>query len=125
MVECNFAGFLDGDMVLKIKGIEHLSAEQLQQELQRGGKFVIYQYCISVLVMSFKRNSSIYFVPAHQDKSPRRLRFIGISLLMGWWGLPWGPIWTWRTVANNIRGGIDVTKSVQISLQKRKLQHAA
>lgn len=110
---------------MKIKGIQHLSQEQLQTELQRGGKFVIYQYCVSVLVMSFKRNSPIYFIPAQEKPVKRSLRFIGISLLAGWWGLPWGPIWTWNTVRANMRGGIDVTRHVQLSLQKKGFSAAA
>lgn len=110
---------------MKIRGIEHLSHEQLQAELQRGAKFVIYQYCVSILIMSFKRNSPIYFIPAQEAASKRGFGFIGISLLAGWWGLPWGPIWTWRTVTSNMRGGIDVTKNVMLTLQKRGLQAAA
>ncbi|WP_338846161.1 hypothetical protein V8J88_20680 [Massilia sp. W12] len=103
---------------MNIKGIEHLSNEELQAELAQGARFVIFQYCISVLVMSFKRNSPIYFIPAQHKAAPRSLRFIGISLLAGWWSLPWGPIWTWRTVKNNIKGGIDVTRHVQQSLSR-------
>lgn len=107
---------------MKIKGIEHFTAEQLQAEVQRGGKFVVYQYCISILITSFKRNSHIYFIPAKQTAPKRSLAFIGISLLVGWWSLPWGPILTWRTVAANMRGGIDVTQHVATNLQKRSWQ---
>ena len=110
---------------MKIRGIEHLSPEQLQAELQRGAKFVIYQYCVSILIMSFKRNSPIYFIPAQETASKHSFGFTSISLLAGWWGLPWGPIWTWRTVVSNMRGGIDVTKNVMLTLQKRGLQAAA
>ncbi len=114
-----------GEILLKIKGIENLSAEQVQAQLQQGARFVIFQYCVSILVMSFKRNSPIYFIPAQEKTTPRSLRFIGISLLVGWWGLPWGPIWTYRTVLKNLKGGIDVTQHVQTSLQKNSFQQTA
>ena len=71
--------------------------------------------------MSFKRNSPIYFIPAQETASKHGIGFTSISLLAGWWGLPWGPIWTWRTAVNNMRGGIDVTKNVMLTLQKRGL----
>ena len=38
----------------KIVGMEDIkSGGELGQELQQGGKFVIYQYCISILVITF------------------------------------------------------------------------
>jgi len=41
----------------KIIGLEELkSGLELQQELQRGAKFVTYQYCISILIMTFKEH---------------------------------------------------------------------
>ena len=27
------------------------------------------------------------------------------SLLLGWWGIPWGPIWTIKGVIRNLAGG--------------------
>ena len=44
----------------KIVGLEGIKSDgELQQELQQGGKFVLYQYCISLLVITFKRSSKI------------------------------------------------------------------
>ena len=43
---------------MKIIGVEGLTNEQVNDEVGRGGRFVMYQYCISVLVMTFKRPSS-------------------------------------------------------------------
>jgi len=36
---------------MAIKGIENLSNAQIDEELRKGAKFVVLQYCISVLVM--------------------------------------------------------------------------
>ena len=44
-------------MATKIVGIEGMSSESLNQELQKGGKFVMFEYCISIVLMSFKRFS--------------------------------------------------------------------
>ena len=47
---------------MKIKGIEDMSGEDLTRELERGGRFLMYEYCVSLLVVTLKRSSDIYFV---------------------------------------------------------------
>jgi hypothetical protein len=101
---------------LKIIGIENMTPEQVKGELASGARFVIYQYCISVLVMSFKRASSIYFIRPDDNAFTKGLPFSLISLVLGWWGIPWGPIWTISTVVTNLRGGRNVTNEVVRSL---------
>jgi hypothetical protein len=105
---------------MKIVGIDRMSTEQINAEVQRGARFVVYPYCISVLVMSFKRSSNIHFVPAGESAAGRRAAFSGVSLLLGWWGIPWGPIWTIGTVFSNLNGGTDVTADVLASMRTRR-----
>ena len=97
---------------MAIKGIENLSNEQINAELQKGAKFVVFQYCISIVVMSFKRSSGIYFIPSGSSAAGKAAPWCALSLLVGWWGIPWGPIWTIGTVAKNLGGGTDVTAHV-------------
>ena len=40
----------------KINGLEGVTGAQLSAELKSGGKFVIYLYCLSILVITFKRS---------------------------------------------------------------------
>jgi hypothetical protein len=102
---------------MKIVGVDKMSLAELDQAVAQGGRFVFYQYCISVFVMSFKRSSSIHFVPVGQSSTKKGLPFTALSLLVGWWGIPWGPIWTIATVFKNTRGGVDVTAEVLASLK--------
>lgn len=97
---------------MRIVGIQNQTSPQITAHVQAGARFVIFQYCISILVMTFKRNSDVYFILPGESALPRGLPFIVCSLLLGWWGIPWGPIWTISTVFRNIRGGIDVTAAV-------------
>ncbi len=101
---------------MRIIGIENMSPEQLKGEVAAGGRFVIYQYCISVVVVSFKRGSDIYFIRAEDNAVTKGLLFTLCSLVLGWWGIPWGPIWTIATVVTNLRGGRNVTAEVLRSL---------
>jgi len=101
---------------VRIIGIDNMSPEQLKGEVAAGGRFVIYQYCISVVVVSFKRGSDIYFIRAEDNAVTKGLLFTLCSLVLGWWGIPWGPIWTIATVVTNLRGGRNVTAEVLRSL---------
>ena len=97
---------------MAIKGIEHLSNDEINAELRKGAKFVVFQYCVSIVVMSFKRSSGIYFIPSGTSVAGKAAPWCALSLLVGWWGIPWGPIWTIGTVAKNLGGGTDVTAHV-------------
>lgn len=102
---------------MKIIGMEGMDGRQLAFELQRGARFVIYQYCISILILTFRRPSNIYFVRVGESTVSRGLSFSLVSLLLGWWGIPWGPIYTIGSLMTNFRGGKDVTQEVLASLQ--------
>ena len=101
----------------KIIGMEEImSGGQLQQEIQQGAKFVVYQYCISLLIITFKRSSNIYFIRHEENAVVKGLPFTLLSFLLGWWGIPWGPIYTIQSVWVNFNGGKDVTKEVVASM---------
>jgi hypothetical protein len=102
---------------MQIIGIEGLTRTQVQLEVQQGARFVIYQYCISVIVMSFKRFSSIHFIRPGQSAVGRGLGWSVLSLFLGWWGIPWGPIWTIHSLWVNFSGGRDVTNEVLASMR--------
>ena len=101
---------------MKIVGTEIMSHAQIAEAVEQGGKFVIYEYCLSVLVMTFKRPSDIYFVPAGSSRVGKVAGYIVLSLLGGWWGIPWGPIYTIGSLFTNLRGGRDVTNEVLLSM---------
>jgi hypothetical protein len=97
---------------MKIKGIQNLSVQQIYDEIQAGGKFVVFDYTISIVVMTFKRPSDIYFIQSNENAIVKGLPFTFISLLLGWWGLPWGLIYTPAALYKNLSGGKDVTTEV-------------
>jgi hypothetical protein len=107
----------------KIVGMEdNKSGGELQQELQQGGKFVMYQYCISILILTFRRSSNIYFIRHEENAIVKGLPFTLLSLVLGWWGIPWGPIYTVQSVWVNFKGGKDVTKDVLASMMTASQQ---
>ena len=97
---------------MMIKGLEGMSPQDVHAELQRGGKFVVFQYVISVVLMTFRRSSDVYYVRAGESALGKGLPYTLLSLVFGWWGIPWGFIYTPLCLATNLGGGKDVTEQV-------------
>jgi hypothetical protein len=64
----------------KIKGIEEMKHGELEFELQRGAKFVLFQYCVSVIVLTFRRPSDIYFLRQGENAVVK-----GLPCCSRWW----------------------------------------
>lgn len=97
---------------MKIHGIEGMSPEDIRDETNRGGRLVVYTYCISALVVTLKRPTEVRLIRAGRNPAAASWPYTAVSLLLGWWGIPWGPIYTFETVYRNLCGGIDVTDGV-------------
>jgi len=96
----------------EIVGLDGISDEEFNHELQCGARFVIYSYCISVIILTFKRPSAIYFVRSGESRFVKGLPYTLLSLVVGWWGIPFGIIYTIWCVASNSAGGTDVTDEI-------------
>jgi hypothetical protein len=108
---------------MRMKGIEGMSISAIQDEVARGGKFVTYTYCISFIMMSMKRSSCIYFISSEENGFLKGMPFTLISVLLGWWGIPWGIIYTSSCMLTNTNGGRDVTTQVMQYLQQPTKGH--
>ena len=78
--------------------------------------FVYYQYAISIVVMTFRRGSDIFYIPPGQSRLGKGLPYSLITLLLGWWGFPWGPIYSIGSIYTNFGGGKIVTSEIFESL---------
>jgi len=103
---------------MAVKGIEGMSNEQLDLELNKGGKFVIFQYTISILVMTFRRGSDIHFIRYGESAFVKSLPYNLLTFFFGWWGIPWGPIYSIGSFVTNLGGGKDVTNEVIASVKQ-------
>ncbi|WNS45603.1 hypothetical protein [Paenibacillus sp. MMS20-IR301] len=104
---------------MNIKGIENMDYRSIESQVQQGGRFVIYTYCISIILMTFRRSSDIYFIRADGNAVTAGLKFTLLSAIVGWWGIPWGPIYTIGALITNLRGGKDVTAEVMASITEQ------
>jgi hypothetical protein len=100
---------VDGKVV---SGTEGKSVAQITHEVAHGGRFVVFQYAFSVIVMSFRRSSGIVYLAPGQAGVGPALGWSMFSCMFGWWGIPWGIFYTIGAIFRNTGGGIDVTEPV-------------
>jgi hypothetical protein len=101
---------------MQVKNVYGLTTEQIKNEVANGAKFVYFQYTISVIILTFRRNSGIYFVKSEEKHVIKGLPYTLISFFLGWWGIPWGPVYTIQSLSTNLGGGKDVTAQVMSSI---------
>jgi hypothetical protein len=109
---------------MNIKNIENLSGVDLRKLVSEGGKFVIYKYCISIVIASFNNPSDIYFIKPNHSRISPAIGFLFTNLFLGWWGIPWGPIYTIGNIAIILGGGKDVTNEVMAQINQNDHNYA-
>lgn len=95
--------------------ISQLSPEELEYILADGGRFVIYTYTISLLIISFRRSSELFLLRRGELPIKHGWPYLLISLILGWWGIPWGLIYTPQSIYYAFAGK-DVTQEVLESI---------
>ena len=101
---------------MNIRGTEGLSPADLQAEIARGARFVSYQWCLSLLVVTLKRGTRLHYLRPGETGFLPGFLWSAFSLVAGWWGFPWGPIYTIGSLWTNLRGGTDVTAAISAEL---------
>lgn len=97
---------------MQIKNIEGLSVAQIKELVSQGAEFVYFPYTVSFVLGTLKRASSIYFIRPYEGKFKYSYKHVGVNALFGWWGIPWGPIYTIGSMYHQLSGGKDVTQAV-------------
>jgi hypothetical protein len=98
---------------MRIRGIDGLSRAEIEAELAAGGRFVFFEYCLSLVFITTRRASDIRFLRRDDHGLLRGLPYSLLSFFCGWWGVPWGLIYTPLTLLTNLAGGCDVTAQVR------------
>lgn len=97
---------------------EHVDLATLRKQIDAGARFVCFQCCISFLFVTVRRSSPAIFVAPGESLWRPALRYSLLSLAFGWWGIPWGPIYTLQSLWITLRGGRDVTAEMLERLEK-------
>ena len=73
-----------------------------------------YYLVISLIIVSYKMPSR-YFVKDHHITPFHSFFFSLMSMCLGWWGIPWGPIYTFQALFKNLTGGKSTSVSALIA----------
>ena len=107
---------------MNIEEVSKLSVSELNQHLAEGAKFIQFSYVISLVVVTFKRYSKVYYIRKGDSAMADGWPYSLLSLLLGWWGIPFGPIYTIWALVENINGK-DVTDKVIAALNKSSVNN--
>jgi len=111
-------------MIQKIIIKEDLTLDQLKQKIDNGAEFVCFQYCISlVFAITLKRFSSAILIESKDEIGGYRRKYNWLSLIFGWWGIPWGPFYTISSLRLNKKGGIDMTEDIMLNIDESALDN--
>lgn len=74
------------------------------QPVSKDTILIRYLFVISIAILTFRIPSRFYI---RDSESTGFVSFIYtlFTLLFGWWGIPWGPIYTVQAVIKNLSGG--------------------
>ncbi len=103
---------------MRIYGLDKLTLAELDAELAAGGRFVFFEYCISLVLVTLRSPTGAYFMRPGEKGLLRGFPYTILSLLLGWWGVPWGLVYTPLVVLTNLSGGCDITVQVRAQLQR-------
>jgi len=102
---------------VQIRGIEGWTLAHIEAELQAGGRFVYFESCISFVFVTWRGASDVYLLRKGERGVVRGLPYLLVTLLLGWWGLPWGLVYTPQVLLTNLGGGRDVTEQTRALLR--------
>lgn len=97
---------------MAIAGTEGKSVAEIREEVGRGARFVVFPYVISILILTFQRSSAVVYLPPGASALAKGAPYLLISLLCGWWGFPFGLIFTPIAIVRVLAGGKDVTDQI-------------
>ena len=95
-----------------IQGVDGLSVEEILDLVARGGRFVQFKYCFSLMVVTVTQPTDIFFIRPGESAVSKAMPYVVISALLGWWGFPFGLIMTPIAIANCLSGGTDLTMEI-------------
>jgi hypothetical protein len=89
-----------------------MSGEDILLQVEQGARFVRYSYATSIVIMSFRRESPLYFVSGRLSGMKHALPFLSYNPFRRLVGRPVGSIFTVQALARNLAGGRDVTDEI-------------
>jgi len=95
-----------------INGLGDLTVGEVEAEIALGARFVVYEWCISILIITFWRETPVHYLRPYDRGIRQGMPWSALTFLLGWWGIPWEIIRTPIAIIRNLAGGRDVTMAI-------------
>ena len=105
----------------KLKVPDDLTLESLKACVENGYRFLVFRYDIGIGVTSFQRFSSAILVAPNERLEPYYRPYNLITMLIGWFCFPLGPVTAIKTIIFNANGGVDLTGDIMLNITEEKL----
>ncbi|MBD81557.1 MAG: hypothetical protein CL840_21745 [Crocinitomicaceae bacterium] len=106
-------------MKIKLGNYQSYTFSEVMKLQGNHGRFVTFQWIIPLpMFLPVKRLSNVYFIESDTNIKRYARKYNLLNYLFGWWGLPFGPVYLFKSIHLNNRGGIDVTDDVYLNLNE-------
>ena len=69
---------------MRIHGMEKPTGAKVEAALASGGRFIMFEDCISLVFVTLRRPTDSYYLPPKTRGLFRGLPYTALSLLLGW-----------------------------------------
>ena len=97
---------------LPLRWRTELTSDGLRAALQEGALCVRYEYAVSCVVFTLQFQSKVHLIRGAGGRYGRGIPYMVVSVLLGPWALPWGPLATLHALWHDGTGGHDVTDEI-------------
>jgi hypothetical protein len=94
-----------------------IPADEVARRLRAGWRCVRFEHCYSFLLATVRRQSGVYLTKNWKVRCLWGFGYAAAAVALGPWGIPWGPVWTFRAAWINLTGGDDVTAEVLAAIE--------
>lgn len=108
---------------VRLRNTENESVNTIQNKITKGYRFIVYPFCISLILFSIHVISPAYFVGPSDYRKKQARRYNLLSLIFGWWSIPFGPSKTINSIKTNLKGGVDITEDIMLNLTEDSLKY--
>jgi hypothetical protein len=102
--------------LLCIRWVWLMTIDELMLDIDKGWKFVVFSYVFSIIILTFKRPTQMYYIKSQEWALKRSFPYIISTSLLWWWWVPWWPIYSIWSLYDNLRWWTNVTESILSNL---------
>jgi len=97
------------------------SLTALEEKVNNDASFIVFKYCFSFFIFTYKRLSPAILIDSKADFLQRKKKYNLLNYFFGWWAIPSGPSYTLQYIHLNNKGGINVTEDIMLNITEQDL----